>query len=106
MRVDPALGGDPAFASLAAAAKKHGIKLILDGVFNHASSDSVYFDRYHRYPTDGACESTSSPWRDWFQFSSQHIPCSSGDYNGWNGIDSLPGFKHDNPAGKAFFFKA
>jgi glycosidase len=49
LHVDPALDGDTAFASLAAAAKSRGIRLILDGVFNHASSDSVYFDRYHRY---------------------------------------------------------
>ena len=50
MHVDPALGGDAAFAALSAAAKAHGIQLILDGVFNHTSSDSLYFDRYHRYP--------------------------------------------------------
>ena len=73
-KVDPALGGNAAFASLAAAMKANGIHWILDGVFNHASSDSLYFDRYHRYASVGACESTSSPWRDWFQFTTQHTP--------------------------------
>ena len=54
LHVDPALGGDAAFAALSAAAKARGIRLILDGVFNHASSDSRYFDRYHRYPDASA----------------------------------------------------
>ena len=45
-----------------------GMRVILDGVFNHLSSDSPIFDRYHHYPTVGACESTSSPYRSWFTF--------------------------------------
>ena len=45
-----------------------GIRIILDGVFNHMSSDSPFFDRYHHYATVGACESTSSPYRSWFTF--------------------------------------
>jgi cyclomaltodextrinase / maltogenic alpha-amylase / neopullulanase len=105
-QVDPSLGGDSAFASLASAMNTDGIHWILDGVFNHASSDSLYFDRYHRYPTDGACESTSSPWRSWFQFSNDHVPCNGNDYVQWNGIESLPVFAHDNQAVKDFFFKA
>jgi cyclomaltodextrinase / maltogenic alpha-amylase / neopullulanase len=105
-QVDPSLGGNSAFASLASAMKAGGMHWILDGVFNHASSDSLYFDRYHRYSTDGACESTSSPWRSWFQFSSQHVPCDQNDYVQWNGIDTLPVFNHDNQEVKDFFFKA
>src|SRR2546421_3998456 len=103
LHVDPALGGDAAFASLVAAAKSHGIRLILDGVFNHASSDSLYFDRYHRYPSDGACESTSSPYRTWFQIQGS-TPCTASDYVGWSGLDTLPVFRHDNAAVKDFFF--
>jgi glycosidase len=104
LHVDPSLGGDAAFAALAAAAQAKGIRIILDGVFNHASSDSVYFDRYHRYPTDGACESTSSPWRSWFKISGS-TPCTSSDYEGWSGNDTLPVFQHDNAAVKDFFFR-
>lgn len=104
MHVDPSLGGDSAFAVLVAAANTTGIRIILDGVFNHASSDSVYFDRYHRYATDGACESTSSPWRSWFKISGG-TPCTSSDYDGWNGNDTLPVFQHDNAAVKDFFFR-
>jgi glycosidase len=103
LHVDPALGTDAEFESLASAARARGIRLILDGVFNHASSDSLYFDRYHRYPSDGACESASSPYRDWFQIRGA-TPCTSADYTGWAGLDSLPVFQHDNAGVKAFFF--
>ena len=43
MTVDPMLGGDRALAELAAAAKEYGIRLMLDGVFSHTGSESVYF---------------------------------------------------------------
>jgi glycosidase len=106
MQVDPSLGGNAAFSSLASAIKADGMHWILDGVFNHASSDSLYFDRYHRYPTDGACESLSSPWRSWFQFASQNVPCGDSDYNDFNGVTTLPVFNHDNQQVRDFFFKA
>jgi glycosidase len=104
MHVDPALGGDAAFASLVAASRAAGIRLILDGVFNHASSDSLYFDRYHRYPTDGACESTTSPYRNWFQISGS-TPCTDSDYTSFAGVTSLPEFNHGDAAVQDFLFR-
>jgi glycosidase len=106
LHVDPALGGDAAFASLAAAAKTAGIRLVLDGVFNHASSDSLYFDRYHRYPSLGACESLASPWRNWFSFTASTTPCGSGDYTGWFSLDTLPVFDHGSGPVRDFFYIA
>jgi glycosidase len=103
-QIDPALGDIGAFEALASEARDAGIRLILDGVFNHASSDSLYFDRYHRYPTAGACESTSSPYRSWFKITGG-TPCSGSDYSGFAGLDSLPVFQHDDPAVKDFFFR-
>lgn len=47
--VDPFLGTDQEFADLAKQASKKGMHIILDGVFNHVSDDSVYFDRYGKY---------------------------------------------------------
>ncbi len=82
-----------------------GMSVILDGVFNHASSDGLYFDRYHRYPTDGACESLTSVWRSWFHFNDNNVPCNTSDYPGWDGFDSLPTFDHTNPAVQNFFYK-
>ncbi len=104
--VDPALGGDAAFASLAAAARAEGIHLVLDGVFNHASSDSLYFDRYHRYANLGACESLDSPWRSWFRFNTNVTPCGSNDYVGWFSLDTLPVFDHGSAAVRDFFYRS
>ena len=106
LHIDPALGGDQAFTNLSTELNRRGMQVILDGVFNHASSDSLYFDRYHRYPTDGACESLSSMWRSWFHFNDSNVPCGSADYPGWFGFDSLPTFDHTNPAVQDFFYRA
>ncbi len=105
LHIDPALGGDAAFTALETELNRRGMQVILDGVFNHASSDGLYFDRYHRYTTDGACESLSSIWRSWFHFNDNNVPCTSADYPGWFGFDSLPTFDHTNPAVQSFFYK-
>ena len=106
LHIDPALGGDAAFTALQAEMSRRGMQIILDGVFNHASSDGLYFDRYHRYQTDGACESLTSVWRSWFHFLDNNVPCNSSDYTGWFGFDSLPTFDHTNIAVQNFFYRA
>src|SRR5262249_26943849 len=82
-------------------ANARGIRIILDGVFNHMSSDSPFFDRYHHFATVGACESAASPYRSWFHFRpptrtepAACAPSTPGGtdtfYDGWFGFDSLP----------------
>ena len=105
LHIDPELGGDAAFTALQTETNRRGMRLILDGVFNHASSDSLYFDRYHRYPTDGACESLTSTWRSWFHFNDNNVPCGTADYPGWDGFDSLPTFDHTNDQVKDLFYR-
>ena len=83
LHIDPALGGDTAFTSLATEMSRRGMQLILDGVFNHASSDGMYFDRYDRLrrapiPIVGACLSLGSQWRTWFNFTDNNVPCQTG----------------------------
>ncbi|MBN2044328.1 MAG: hypothetical protein JW757_04840 [Anaerolineales bacterium] len=85
LKIDPYFGSMGTFQKLVNQAEKRGIHIILDGVFNHTSSDSVYFDRYSRYPTVGAFESIDSPYYDWYTFF--EWPES---YNSWWGFDSLP----------------
>jgi glycosidase len=98
--VDPYLGHPALFQTFVTQANARGIKLILDGVYNHTSSDSSYFDRYHRYPYDGACESLSSAFRSWYPFITNNVPCGDSDYNGWFGYASLPVLnKDDSTAG-------
>lgn len=109
LHIDPALGGDSAFTALATETNRRGMQLILDGVFNHASSDGMYFDRYDRYggtaPKIGACLSLGSQWRTWFNFTDNNVPCQTGDYVGWFGLDSLPTFNHSVDAVKDFFYR-
>jgi glycosidase len=105
LEVDPALGGDAAFTSLVREMERRGMYLILDGVFNHTSSDSRYFDRYHRYSGDGACETQGSTYRTWYEFATANVPCGSGDYTGWFGYDSLAVLKDDSAAVRDFIYR-
>jgi glycosidase len=84
-QIDTYFGSIGTFRHLVNEAKLRGINIILDGVFNHTSSDSLYFDKYSRYPTVGAFESQSSPYYDWYTF--YEWP---DNYNSWWGFDSLP----------------
>ncbi len=101
-------GTNAYFKKLVTDASARGIKIVLDGVFNHLSSDSPFFDRYHHYTTVGACESTSSPFRSWFNFhdvalgtgtcaDSQNRP-NAATYDGWAGFDSIPVIVKRDPA--------
>ncbi len=84
-RIDPLLGTEADLKALTADAAKRGMRVMLDGVFSHTGADSVYFNKYGRYPTKGACQSPGSPYASWYTFS--HWPDS---YTGWWGFDTLP----------------
>lgn len=90
MTVDPIFGGENALKSLVIAAKEKGIEIILDGVFNHTGSDSIYFNKYGRYKELGAYQSKNSKYYDWFDF--QEYPTK---YTCWWGIDILPRINPD-----------
>ena len=47
--IDPILGTLGDFEELVAVAEANDMHIILDGVFNHVSDDSVYFDRYYKF---------------------------------------------------------
>ncbi len=111
-KVDPYFGTQKDWENLAKHATQRGMRLILDGVFNHLSSDSPFFDRYHHYATVGACESTSSPYRAWFTFHdvapgtgtcAGSTGALSATYDGWFGFDSIPVLTKSNPEVQAYF---
>ena len=54
--LDPFLGTMKDFDLLVTEMHKRGMRLIMDGVFNHIGDDSIYFDRYGKYKTVGAYE--------------------------------------------------
>ncbi len=84
-KIDPLLGTEEDFVSLCKSAHKYGMKIILDGVFNHTGDDSLYFNKKGRYDTLGAYNSEESPYRNWFNFI--HWP---DEYESWWGFDTLP----------------
>ncbi|MBO5898775.1 MAG: glycoside hydrolase family 13 protein [Clostridia bacterium] len=84
-KVDEGFGGEAALAHLLAEARARGMRVILDGVFNHTGSDSRYFDRFGRYGTNGAYTSKASPYYDWYTF--RDYP---DDYECWWGVKILP----------------
>ncbi len=98
-RVDAMFGGEKALVRLLAAARRHGIRVILDGVFNHTGDDSVYFNKRGRYPTHGAYQSKASPYYSWYRFK-KHPK----EYESWWGIDILPRLDHSAPTLRKFLF--
>ena len=83
-RVDPMLGTEADLANLCQAAHRLGMKVILDGVFSHTGSNSVYFDAKHLFG-HGAVSDPDSPYRSWYDF--QRYP---EQYTSWWGIATLP----------------
>lgn len=90
--IDPLLGSEADFRMLCEQAKKHGIRLMLDGVFSHTGADSVYFNREGRYPTVGAYQSPASPYAAWYRFESWPQK-----YAAWWGFETLPEVEELSP---------
>ena len=99
--IDPDLGTQEDFETLIREADARGIRVLLDGVFNHVSSDSPWFDRFERFADSGACEAADSPFRSWFTFrppaANEPSPCAPSTeggsdtfYQGWFGFDTIP----------------
>lgn len=90
---DPMLGTIADFRAMCEAAHSRGIKVILDGVYSHTGSDSLYFNRENTFPGVGAYQSPDSPYYSWFTF--HQYPNS---YNCWWNFDTLPTVKKLDPA--------
>lgn len=82
------------FAQFCEEAHKRGIKIILDGVFNHCGSFNKWLDGAKIYSNKeeykpGALWDEKSPYRDYFNFTSQY------EYEGWWGHISLPKLNYE-----------
>ncbi len=119
-QVDPILGGNDAFRQLLDAAHARGIRVVLDGVFNHASRG---FYQFHHTLENGA----ASPYLDWFHFDEERLRAGSRlnaypdseeekrlfrsrrglqelGYQAWWDMPALPEFNTDTPAVRSFLF--
>ena len=90
---DPMLGTEGDFTAMCRAAHAHGIRVILDGVFSHTGSNSLYFNREGAFPGQGAFQSKDSPYYPWYTF--YEWPCN---YHSWWDFDTLPTVNKMNPA--------
>ncbi len=90
-KIDPMFGDEKIFVRLCEEAHKRGMKIILDGVFNHTGSDSKYFNKKGSYDSVGAYQSTSSPYSDWYKF--ENYPDK---YESWWGVKTLPSVNEDS----------
>ena len=89
------LGTEDDLRALIRDARRDGIRLVLDGVFSHVGLDSVYMNRYGRYPEPGAWGDPASPYRAWFDFR------PDGSYKCWWNVPSLPEVNEDCPSFRA-----
>ena len=88
------------FAELVQEAHNRGIRVILDGVFNHCGSFNKWMDRervyenFEGYPK-GAYVAEDSPYRGYFEFFRQDQWPYNGTYDGWWGHDTLPKLNYE-----------
>lgn len=92
-RVDPLLGGNEAFDEFLEACHDHGIRVVLDGVFNHVGRG---FHQFHDIlENDG-----ESPYLDWFTIN--NLPLNAycdgpPNYDAWWNLKALPRLNTENP---------
>lgn len=104
MEVDPLLGGNDAFRALLDEAHRRNIKIVLDGVFNHASRG---FWAFHHILENGG----NSPYIDWFFVEDWplrpyvHDKDNPHNYKAWWDIPALPKFNTDNPGVRDYIYE-
>jgi glycosidase len=94
MEISPEYGTRDDFSHLAEQVHGHGMKLVLDGVFNHMGRNSPRFQ--------DAFSNPESPWRDWFYIGPEY----AGGARVWTGYQNLPELNIENPAVRDYLFAA
>ena len=92
-QIDPMFGDEKTFKELCKKAKDMGIRIILDGVFNHTGSNSRYFNKDGEYDSVGAYQSQESPYYTWFRFMDWPEV-----YESWWGMTTLPQIEEQSEA--------
>lgn len=89
------------FAEVVKEAHRRGMKVILDGVFNHCGSFNKWLDRERIYENapgyeKGAYIDKNSPYHNYFHFLDENRFPYNGSYDGWWGHDTLPKLNYEN----------
>lgn len=96
-RLDPMFGTEREFKALCSEARELGIRVILDGVFNHTGFDSRYFNGRGSYAEPGAYQNPASRYASWFFFHKW-----PDKYESWWGFYTLPKLNISDPACEDF----
>lgn len=99
LEIDELIGDEKTFSTLCKECEKVGIGVMLDGVFNHSGSDSIYFNKHNTYDSVGAYNDKSSPYHDWYYFDT--FPDG---YLSWWGIRNVPTLNKNNPEYRNLIF--
>jgi cyclomaltodextrinase len=89
--VDRLLGSKEDLEQLIKEAADRNIEIMLDGVFSHTGSNSIYFNREGQYDSLGAYQSKESPYYTWYKF--YNYP---NEYEAWWGVGTLPTLNKEN----------
>ena len=100
MDINPEFGTLEDFKKILEEAHKRGMKVILDGVFNHCGSFNKWLDRERIYEEQegyekGAFISEDSPYKDYFRFHKDDCWPYNPSYDGWWGHDTLPKLNYE-----------
>ncbi|MCI9148866.1 MAG: glycoside hydrolase family 13 protein [Hungatella sp.] len=94
---------DEFFARFVEEVHRRGMRVIMDGVFNHCGSFNKWLDRERIYEHSGCYEpgayvSKESPYHSFFKFHNEDAWPYNGHYDGWWGHDTLPKLNYkDSP---------
>lgn len=91
MKIDDMFGTETDFKNLIELANERGMKIVIDGVYNHTGSDSIYFNKNGNFNTLGAYKSKDSKFYSWYDF--EEYPDK---YRSWWGIDTLPSINRNS----------
>jgi glycosidase len=92
-QISPEFGDRQDFIHLAADVHARGMKLVLDGVFNHMGRNAPIFQE--------AIANPASVWRDWFAIDAQY----DGGARVWTGFHNLPELNLENPAVRGYLYE-
>mgnify|MGYP002554678060 CR=1 FL=1 len=98
--VDRRLGTNEDFKAFVEHCHGHGIRVVVDGVFNHTGSVSRYFNADGSYPEVGAAQSRESPYYNWYHFTRWPE-----EYDAWWGIKTLPAVEENQDSYREFIIR-
>ena len=96
--VDPYLGTNEDLKNLCDECHKLGIRVVIDGVFNHTGNDSKYFNEFGKFDTIGAFQGEESPYYNWYKKS------NNGNFEYWWGFKNLPVCDGNNEGWQNFIY--